>query len=92
MDVNVSKYKSPERALAREQILKRMMSRYWNDEEFRFLKNEGAKKRSREIVVCSDCRKSYSFGSMKPHKKICKGFKEPTPLERLTKCMTALNL
>ena len=70
MDLNVSKYKSPERALAREQILKRMMSRYWGDEEFRNLKNEGIKKRAREIVICSGCRQSYSFGSMRPHKNL----------------------
>ena len=92
MDPNVSKYKSAERALVREEILKRMMSRYWNDAEFRNLKNEENKKRSREMTSCSVCKKPMCVGSLRPHKKICKGFKEPTPLELLTKCMYELNL
>ena len=92
MDPLVSKYKSAEKAVVRELILKKLLDRYWNDAEFRKLKNEENKKRSREIVGCAGCKKSMSRGSMRPHKKICKGFKEPTPLELLTKCMTELNL
>ena len=92
MDPLVSKYKSVENTLVREAILKRMMSRYWNDAEFRNAKNEENKKRSREIVSCSVCKKSMSHGGMRPHKKICEGFKEATPLELLTKCMIELNL
>ena len=92
MEPIVSKYKSAERASARELILKKMMARYWNDAEFRNLKNEENKKRSREMVSCSVCKKSMCLGSMRPHKKICKGFKEPTPLELLTKRMIELNL
>ena len=88
----VSKYKSVEHAIARERILKKLLARYWNDEEYRNLKNEENKKRSREIVSCAVCKKSMSHGSMRPHKKICKGFKEPTPLELLTTCMIELNL
>ena len=92
MEPSVSKYKSAEKALVREATLKRLMDRYWNDAEFRNVKNEENKKRSREIVICSVCKKSMSHGGLRPHKKICKGFKEPTPLELLTKCMIELNL
>ena len=92
MEPIVSKDKSAERALARELILKKMMARYWNDPEYRYLKNEANKKRSREMMSCSVCKKSMCSGSMRTHKKICKGFKEPTPLELLTKRMIELNL
>ena len=44
MEPIVSKDKSAERALARELILKKMMARYWNDPEYRHLKNEANKK------------------------------------------------
>ena len=92
MDPLVSKYKSAENDSVREATLKRLMSRYWNDAEFRNVKNEENKKRSREILSCSVCKKSMSHGGLRPHKEICKGFKEPTPLELLTKCMIELNL
>ena len=92
MDPKVSKYKSTENESVREATLKRLMARYWNDAEFRNAKNEENKKRSREMVSCSVCKKSMCNGSLRPHKQICKGFKEPTPLELLTKCMIELNL
>ena len=92
MNPIISKYKSPEKAAAREQILKKLSDRYWSDAEYRNLKNEGTKRRSRELVSCVSCKKSYSRGSMLPHAKICKGFFEPTPLELLTKCMSELNI
>jgi hypothetical protein len=92
MEPIVSKDKSAEKALARELVLRKMMDRYWNDAEYRNLKNEANKKRSREMASCSVCKKSMCSGSMRSHTKICKGFKEPTPLELLTKCMIELNL
>ena len=72
MDPIVSKYKSAGNELVREATLKRLMARYWNDAEFRNLKNEENKKRSREIVSCSVCKKSMNHGSMRPHKKSVK--------------------
>ena len=92
MDLKVSKYKSTENETVREDILKRMMDRYWNDAEFRKAKTEEIKKRSREMSSCPVCKKPMCHGSLRPHKKICKGFKEPTPLELLTKCMIELKL
>ena len=35
MDPLLSKYKSAEKAVARELILKKLLDRYWNDAEFR---------------------------------------------------------
>ena len=92
MDPKVSKYKSTENESVREATLKRLMARYWNDAEFRNAKNEENKKRSREMVSCSVCKKSMCHGSLRPHKQSCKGFKEPTPLELLTTCMIELDL
>ena len=88
----VSNYKSAEHAIARERILNKLTDRCWDDEEYRKVKNEETKKRSREIVICAVCEKSMCYGSIRPHKNVREGFKEPTPLELLTKCMIEVNL
>ena len=49
MEAIVSKDKSAEKALARELILKKMMARYWNDPEYRYLK-----KRSEQNTIEGD--------------------------------------
>jgi hypothetical protein len=71
--------------LARELHNKKLTDRYWRDPEFRKSKNEDNKNRARAIVFCVSCKTKYTYGSLGPHKKICKGFVEPTTLELLTK-------
>ena len=43
MEPFVSKYKSSDNAVARERILKKLLARYWNDDEYRNVKNEETK-------------------------------------------------
>jgi hypothetical protein len=78
------KDESVELWLARELHNKKLRDRYWRDEVFRKFKNEDNKNRARAIVFCECCKKKYTYGSLGPHKKICKGFVEPTTLELMT--------
>ena len=92
MPPKVSKFKSARFALVRDVILHEQMDRYWSDKDYRKAKNEDNRQRARVIVCCADCKKQMAYSSMFPHKKICKGFKEPTELELLTKRMSELNI
>jgi hypothetical protein len=78
--------------LARELHNKKLRDRYWRDSVFRKFKNEDNKNRARAIVFCECCKKKYTYGSLGPHKKICKGFVEPTTLELMTKAFEQMCL
>jgi hypothetical protein len=68
------------------------MDKYWTDKDFRMAINEQNKARSLVKVCCADCKTNMNRSSMLPHKKICKGFRELTPLELLTNCLVELKL
>jgi hypothetical protein len=58
----------------------KLRDRYWADEDFRKKKNEENKNRARQIVDCESCKKKYTYGSMGPHRKVCRGFVEADPM------------
>jgi hypothetical protein len=92
MKSSVLKPKSLEAWVGQETRKLKLRDRYWSDPEFRKAKNEANKKRSRERVCCDGCKMYISYGSMLNHKKVCRGYIEPTPLELLTKRMEELNI
>ena len=61
----------------------RQFERYWNDVQFMNSRNEENKARSKNHIVCPDCKKSMVCGSLYEHKKRCIGHRELTPLEEL---------
>ena len=70
--------------------LKRLESyreRYWSDEKYRLEKNEKIKQRSKTRVVCGSCKTDFAYGSMLAHSKVCRGFKEPSMLEMLSRVL-----
>jgi hypothetical protein len=87
-----SKQKTAESAEVRERRLQKHMDRYWPDKHFRNANHEKHKKRAREIVCCAECKTYMCYGSMFAHRKICKGFRELTPLDLLTNCLYKLRI
>ena len=68
--------------------LKRLESyreRYWSDEKYRLEKIEKIKQRSKTRVACGSCKKDVAYGSMLAQSKNCRGFKEPSMLEMLSR-------
>jgi hypothetical protein len=86
------KTESLEAWIGRETRKLKLRDRYWADEEFRKRKNEENQNRARQIMFCESCKKKYTYGSMGPHKKVCKGFVEPNPIDELVKSFKNLCL
>jgi hypothetical protein len=86
------KTESLEAWIGRETRKLKLRDRYWADEEFRKRKNEENQNRARQIMFCESCEKKYTYGSMGPHKKVCKGFVEPNPIDELVKSFKNLCL
>jgi hypothetical protein len=86
------KTESLEAWIGRETRKMKLRDRYWADENFRKKQNEENQKRAREIVFCVSCKKKYTYGSIGPHKKVCKGFVEPNPIDLLIKSFEKLCL
>jgi hypothetical protein len=78
--------------ISRETRKLKLRDRYWADEDFRKKKNEENKNRARQIVFCDSCKKKYTYGSMGPHRKVCKGFVEPDPVDDLIRSFEKLCL
>ena len=57
--------------------------RYKTDELYRNTKRANASALSKSPVVCSGCGKGYTYGSLLPHSKTCKGPKKKTTLDLL---------
>jgi hypothetical protein len=57
--------------------------RYRTDELYRNTKRANASALSKTPVVCSGCGKGYTYGSLLPHSKTCKGPKKKTTLDLL---------
>jgi hypothetical protein len=78
--------------ITRETRKLKLRDRYWADEDFRTKKNEEHKNRARQIVFCESCKNKYTYGSMGPHRKFCKGFVEPDPMVDLVESFEKLCL
>ncbi len=57
--------------------------KYKTDELYRNTKRANASALSKSSVVCSGCGRGYTYGSLGPHTKTCKGPKEKTWLDKL---------
>jgi hypothetical protein len=78
--------------IGRETRKLKLRDRYWADEDFRNKKNEENQNRARQILFCDSCKQKYTYGSMGPHRKVCKGFVEPNPMDDLIKSFEKLCL
>jgi hypothetical protein len=88
----VLKNETLEAWIGRETRKMKLRDRYWADEEFRKRQIQEHKKRARAIVFCVCCKNQYTYGSIGPHKKVCKGFVEPNPIDLLIKSFENLCL
>jgi hypothetical protein len=78
--------------ISRETRKLKLRDRYWSDEEFRKRKNEENKTRARQVLFCDSCKTKYTYGSMGPHRKVCKGLVETDPIDSLVESFEKLCL
>ena len=63
--------------------VKKLNETYWRNSEFRLIKVEENKARSKTRVICSECKDEFAYGSMFAHKKRCRGIDVFSSLEML---------